>query len=340
MAELEYYYNKFSDTLITSVFFGGGTPSLMEPKTVGTIIAFIKKYFKTADDIEITLEGNPTSIEASKYKAFADAGINRASIGVQSFNNKFLKFLGREHNGDNAREAIRLAAEHFGNYSIDLIYALKGQSMADWQADLDEALKYSPNHVSLYQLTIEKGTEFYADSLKGRQLTAEEKLAEEMYDLTIQKCSESGLELYEVSNFAKPSFESKHNLNYWRFGNYIGIGAGAHGRVEQSGARYSYENVSKPEAWLTKVQGNGEARLLDLVKLNSKSLVSEYLMFGLRLAEGVELNNLLRFEGTSLDKNKLEHLQAEGLIEFTDKTIKSTDAGRRVVHSIVNYLTS
>ncbi len=230
LKEIQFYAEKGKEE-ISSIFFGGGTPSLMKPEMVAAMLEKIKKEFSVADDIEITLEANPSSYETEKFKNFKQAGINRVSIGIQSFDENILKFLGRKHDRTQAINAIESAGNIFGNFSFDLIYATPNQTLESWNRELEFALQFGSPHISLYQLTIEKGTPFFSDYNNKKFVLPEQELQTDLYNLTVEKCKANGLMRYEISNFAKPSFESKHNLNYWLYNEYIGIGPGAHGRI-------------------------------------------------------------------------------------------------------------
>ena len=270
---------------VQSIFFGGGTPSLMEPMTVAAIIEEIDKYHVFADDIEITLEANPTSIEADKFLAFRQAGVNRISIGIQALNDHDLKMLGRMHSADEARRAIEIGLNCFDRVSFDLIYARQNQSVSAWEAELNEAIGLAAGHLSLYQLTIEPGTVFGgrydAGHLKGLPTDA---LSAELYEITRNICDDAGLPQYEVSNHARPGQESRHNLIYWRYGDYLGIGPGAHGRVTTGNARWATEATVMPNDWIT---AKPEMATKDIEALSREAQVTEMLLMGLRLREGV-----------------------------------------------------
>lgn len=240
IAELDYTRNNYDcDRTLESVFFGGGTPSLMEPKTVDKILNYVHKNFNIHDDLEVTLEANPTSSEGQKFKDFHAAGINRVSIGVQSLRDSDLQFLGREHSADEAKDVITMAMSIFDRASFDLMYARPQQTIADWAVELDEALAFGVSHISLYQLTIEQGTQFFTRYKRGDFKMPHDTLAADFYDFTYDRLESAGLKAYEISNFAQPGEESRHNLAYWRYGSYIGVGPGAHGRL------YSRQHASQ-----------------------------------------------------------------------------------------------
>jgi putative oxygen-independent coproporphyrinogen III oxidase len=292
---------------IDTIFFGGGTPSLMKPEMVKAILEKVKKEFEVEKDIEVTLEANPSSSETEKFRDFKSAGINRVSIGVQSFDEDNLKFLGRRHDRKQAIHAIESAGNIFGNFSFDLIYALPAQNTDNWGKELDFALSFGSPHISLYQLTIEKGTPFYADHNKGKFKLPEEELQTELYLLTLEKCKKAGLERYEISNFAKRGFESRHNLNYWLQNDYIGIGPGAHGRIEEgdkgSGTRVATMDIHHPGNWLEAVEAKGHGTQTTEI-LSRKEILEELIFMGLRIREGIKLN---KFEELGFIKNPIKN---------------------------------
>jgi len=295
--EINYFRDLLSDKEIVSIFFGGGTPSLASPKVMEGIINELSNIADFHEDIEITLEANPTSIEAQKFKEFASAGINRVSVGIQSLNDNDLKFLGREHSAHEALKALEIAKNIFKRHTFDLIYSLPNQSLEQWNKELDTALGYAGKHLSLYQLTIEKGTRFYKDHRDGKFVMPSEDLAADMYEFTTAHMEAKGLPYYEVSNYAVPAEESKHNMCYWKYGNYLGIGPGAHGRFEQAGVKYMSQMISSPEAWMKQVNQTGVG-FQQKNKLDEASVDSEKLIMGLRLREGVDkslIKNTVKF---------------------------------------------
>jgi len=254
---LAYWLPKTQDRKVDTVFFGGGTPSLMNPQTVSDILSFIKEHWATDPDWEVTLEANPTSFEIPKFEAFREGGVNRVSIGVQSLREDDLKFLGREHTLDQARDAIRSAARIFDRSSFDLIYARPNQTLEAWRDELEEALEMAGGHMSLYQLTIERGTPFYTRHARGEFEIPEQDAAADFYDMTQQMMQSAGLPAYEVSNHARAGEESRHNLIYWRYGDYLGIGPGAHGRITMEGQKFALRDHRAPDVWLSRVQDVG-----------------------------------------------------------------------------------
>lgn len=319
LAELDKYANESKTEIkgaVTSVFFGGGTPSLMPPETTGAILERIHRHWGFANDVEITLEANPTSVEYQKFRDFKAAGVNRVSIGVQSFDAAELKFLGREHNADEARTAIKYAAEIFDNYSFDLIYALTTQTPQSWKKALTEALKLADKHISLYQLTIEQGTNFYERKVQ----IPNDVDAAEFYDVTQEVTEAYGLPAYEISNHAKPGYESRHNLTYWRYQDYLGIGPGAHGRVNG----YATVMTRSPEKWLS-------TPLDTSTKLSDQEKLEEKVMMGIRLKEGLPISLKPQLKN-------LEMLKSEGFIQETPTIITATNKGFLVLNSVIEKL--
>ena len=274
--------------MITSIFFGGGTPSLMEPETVAHVLSTLKRYWPLSDDVEITLEANPTSIESSKFQDFKDAGINRVSVGIQSLRDEQLKFLGREHNADEALRALNIANDIFDRVSFDLIYARPDQTLDQWRDELIEALAYAKGHLSLYQLTIENGTQFKTLRDSGRLVELDYDIAGDMYAMTAEIMDGAGMPAYEISNYASVGNESRHNLTYWRYQDYIGVGPGAHGRLTlPNGDRVATRTHKAPDIWMKHVTDGGHgAKPFDY--LSPRDQLEEKIMMGLRLREGIE----------------------------------------------------
>ena len=300
LRELDHYADLTAGRTVTSIFFGGGTPSLMEPATVGAIIDRVARRWPVADRLEVTLEANPTSVEADKFRAFRTAGINRVSLGIQALDDASLKFLGRQHNAAEATGAIELAARTFDRFSFDLIYARPGQTVAAWQAELARALDYAVGHLSVYQLTIEEGTAFYPLHARGDLVLPDEELAGDLYEATQSQLTAAGLPAYEISNHARPGEESRHNLTYWRYGDYVGIGPGAHGRLTLDGGKFATRAHRAPEIWLERVERDGHgAAAPDPIDRDARG--TELLMMGLRLSEGVRLARLVEETGRTLD---------------------------------------
>ncbi len=343
ISELEYFLEFTKNSKISTIFFGGGTPSLMPISLIEAILNKIYALYKVAPDVEISLEANPTSSEALKFQNFKSLGINRLSIGVQSLIDEDLKFLGRKHSASEALKTIETAKKYFNNFSFDLIYARPKQTLKSWEKELKQALKLDPPHLSLYQLTIEKGTEFfnlYRD--KKFKLADQEKLAD-FYELTDSICANANLIKYETSNYAKKEFEAKHNLNYWLYGDYIGIGAGAHARITQfDSEKHYFMTFHNPLKWLNKTleSGNGIQQKKILTK---EEIIEEILMNGLRINEAISKNIFEKYIGKNhieLFGSKLDDLRDEGLILYDADKILTTNKGAKILNSIITYLVS
>ena len=326
---------------VTSVFFGGGTPSLMEPATVGAILDRIAARWPVADGLEVSLEANPTSVEAEKFRAFRTAGVNRLSMGIQALDDTSLKFLGRQHNAAEATGAIELAARTFDRFSFDLIYARPEQTVAAWEAELTRALDYAVGHLSVYQLTIEEGTAFFPLHARGDLVLPDEDLAGDLYEATQTLLNGAGLPAYEISNHARPGEESRHNLTYWRYGDYVGVGPGAHGRLTLDGEKFATRAHRAPEIWLERVERDGHgAATPEPIDRNSRG--SELLMMGLRLHEGVARARLVEETGRDLnalvDASALDRLVTGGFLEVTDTTVRATHEGRQRLNAVLAAL--
>jgi oxygen-independent coproporphyrinogen-3 oxidase len=320
--------------VLNSIFFGGGTPSLMPPETVAAIVATARAAWPSANDLEITLEANPTSVEATRFAGYAEAGVNRVSLGVQALNDTDLKRLGRLHSAAEAVQAYEIAQKYFQRTSFDLIYARQDQTLGDWQEELNRALDLAIDHLSLYQLTIEGGTAF-GDRFAAGKLHGlpEEGLAADMYHATQEICETAGLHAYEVSNHAKPGAESRHNLIYWRYGDYVGIGPGAHGRLTIDGVRHATEASRMPGEWLARVErGSGESLR---ESLPAQEQATEFLLMGLRLSEGIDMARFERLSGTPLDADALRHLTEIGMVRVENDRLCATEAGRAVLNSVI-----
>lgn len=339
IAELRACAAETPGRVLSSIFFGGGTPSLMPPATVGAIIDEASRLWTPANDIEITLEANPTSVEIDRFREFREAGVNRVSVGIQALNDADLRRLGRLHDSREARVAIDVAQNVFDRTSFDLIYARQDQTLAQWETELQQALSLASDHLSLYQLTIEPGTVFGARFDRGqlRGLPSEDRAAD-MYELTQDICESHSMPAYEVSNHAKPGWESRHNTIYWRCGDYAGIGPGAHGRLtDASGARVSTVSLSNPAAWLAAVRSSNEsATSREALTLDNQR--TELLLMGMRLETGVELSDLRSFGGSDLPRAKVEDLVSQGLLIATEDRIRTTQAGRMVLNWLLGQL--
>ena len=335
--ELRYYASETSERVISSVFFGGGTPSLMKPSVIEKILDEIQSLWHCSKDMEVTAEANPSSSETQLFKDFRGAGINRLSIGVQSLNNQSLMFLGRLHNADDARKAIKAATKIFPRISFDLIYALPGQTPITWKKELASAIKIAEGHLSLYQLTIEPGTEFHKKRIKA----ANEDIGATLYELTQEIMDNAGLPAYEISNHAKKGQESRHNLIYWRGGDYLGIGPGAHGRITHAYKTEMMHNYREPEIWLnlaiTKKYGQQKR-----AALSKEERRNELVLMGLRLIEGISLdhfNSLTNQHLTKIiDKNRINALADQGYLTLNNTVLKTTVAGRQRLNAVLTYL--
>lgn len=339
--ELEHYAGLTPGQTVTSVFFGGGTPSLMEPGTVGAVLDSIATLWPVAAGLEVTLEANPTSVESDKFRAFRDAGINRVSLGIQALDDDALRFLGRQHNAAEATGAIALAARTFDRFSFDLIYARPGQSVAAWEAELRQALDYAVGHLSVYQLTIEEGTAFFPLHARGELVLPSEDLAGDLYEATQNLLTQAGLPAYEISNHARPGEESRHNLTYWRYGDYVGVGPGAHGRLTLDGEKFATRAHRAPEIWLERVERDGHgAAVPDLIDRTARG--TELLMMGLRLTEGIHLARLAEETDRTLDKivdsGALKRLIEGGFLNVDAERLGATHEGRQRLNAVLGAL--
>jgi oxygen-independent coproporphyrinogen-3 oxidase len=333
--EIDHWAELAPGRTVSSIFFGGGTPSLMEPRTVDAILEAIAAAWPVARDCEVTLEANPTSVEAERFRGYRAAGVNRVSLGVQSLNAADLAFLGRLHSVEEALAAVRLARETFERVSFDLIYARPGQSLADWRAELARALDHAPDHLSLYQLTIEPETPFDALERAGKLKVPDTEAARALYAETQEITARAGLPAYEISNHARPGAECRHNLLYWRYGEYAGIGAGAHGRVYGADGRVAIANEKLPEAWRDRVMSAGHGAI-EQEALTAENEADEFLLMGLRLAEGIDPARFERLRGQPLRPEQIDELEKHGLIERTaDGRLRGTREGFIVLDAVV-----
>ena len=320
---------------VSSIFFGGGTPSLMQPATVGAVLDALSRHWTIDSDVEITLEANPTSVEAGRFRGYRAAGVNRVSLGVQSLDDAALSQLGRRHTAREALDAVAIARAIFPRYSFDLIYARPGQTPAAWAAELDAAIAQAAEHLSLYQLTIEQETPFYALHQSGKLVIPDDEQARLLYDTTQETCARAGLPAYEVSNHARSGAECRHNLVYWRGHEYAGIGPGAHGRLDIDGARRATATEKRPEAWLMRVESAGHGLITD-EPLVPEEAADEFLLMGLRLAEGIDPARYAALAGRSLDPARIAILRAEGAVEETpDGRLRVTRSGFPVLDAVV-----
>ena len=320
---------------VSSIFLGGGTPSLMQPSTVAAILDSIARHWQVVPDAEVTLEANPTSVEATRFRGYRAAGVNRVSLGVQALDDASLKALGRLHSAEEALNAVAIAKSAFDRYSFDLIYARPGQTAAMWEAELRYAIGEAAEHLSLYQLTIEPDTPFYSLHKAGKLPTPDEAEARALYDVTQSVCAELGLPAYEISNHARPGAECRHNLIYWRGQEYAGIGPGAHGRLDIGAVRYATATEKRPESWLMRVEATGHGLIAD-ERLTSEERADEFLLMGLRLAEGIDPQRYQLLSGRPLDPSRIALLREEGAIAVdADGRLRVTQEGFPVLDAVV-----
>ena len=335
--ELEHMRALTGPRLVRSIFFGGGTPSLMLPATVDAVLTKIAGLWQMEEGAEITLEANPTSVEADRFKGYRAAGVDRLSLGVQSLDDAQLKFLGRLHSADEALRAIALARETFPRLSFDLIYARPGQTKEAWETELRAALAHAADHLSLYQLTIEPETAFAKLYEKGAFALPDDEEAAALYALTGEICAETGLSAYEVSNYAKPGAESRHNLVYWRYGDYVGTGPGAHGRITSDGRRIATRARKMPGGWLTEVKRAGHG-LEASEDISASEQGDEMMLMGLRLSEGVSLARHARIAGAPIAEARIAALVADELLTRDGDIIRATGEGRMVLDAVLARL--
>ncbi len=335
-SELDFFAKKIGNRKVKTIFFGGGTPSLMPLQLVEGILKKISQVFSLAENCEITLEANPTSFEGAKFKGFRDLGINRLSLGIQALNDDDLKFLGRTHSAKEAISVIENAAKIFENFSFDLIYARPKQTLDSWARELEQAMNFGTKHLSLYQLTIEKGTKFFAQFQRQEFTMPSEELSAEFYELTEKIARQNGFNSYEISNYAKKNHECKHNLVYWQGGDYIGIGAGAHSRIgglTPFNSRQAIMMIHEPLNWLKEVQKSG-AGIQNIDDINSEELLQELVLMGLRLQEGISNKIFLKFFNKNITEIfNLEKLQ--NLVEFDGEFLRIADDKRIVANAVI-----
>lgn len=329
---LEYYAELIPDKQVVSIFFGGGTPSLMDAETVRTLIDRVQSLWPVVNDLEVTLEANPTSVEINKFQAFREAGVNRVSLGVQALNDSDLRFLGRQHSVEEAFQAIRIAAEVFERYSFDLIYARPEQTLEGWRDELMRALEYARGHLSLYQLTIERRTPFYLQYSRGEFAMPDDVMSADFYHLTQDIMEEAGLPAYEVSNYAKEGQECRHNLIYWHMADYIGIGAGAHGRFTGAdGQKYAARDHAAPDIWRERVQASGHGAH-EFEVLSEQDIFLERFMTGLRLRDGVLVDR------SQLDTHNLEQACQQGWCSYEDERLILSREGMLRLNALIPFL--
>lgn len=337
-AEMAHVAGQVPGREVTSIFLGGGTPSLMRPETVAGLLDAVANHWSVAPDAEITLEANPSSVEAGRFQGYRTAGVNRVSLGVQALDDASLKTLGRLHDAAEAFTAIRIAQTTFARTSFDLIYARPGQSPDAWRAELTEAIARAAEHLSLYQLTIEPGTPFYGLAAAGKLVTPDEDVSRALYDVTQEVCAAAGLPAYEISNHARPGAEARHNLLYWRYGEYAGIGPGAHGRLVTAGGRIGTVTERAPEGWLARVEAAGHG-IAETEALDTAAQADEFLVMGLRLTEGIDPARYAVLKGRPLDEVRITALVQDGLLaRRPDGRIAATAAGAPVLNALVAEL--
>ena len=339
--ELEHYAAQTAGRVVTSIFFGGGTPSLMSPKTVAAVIDAVAVNWELLPGAEITLEANPTSVEADKFRDFRAAGVNRVSLGVQALDDTALQFLGRKHSMSEALHAVELAAFFFPRFTFDLIYARPGQTQKDWQAELRQALSFTASHLSLYQLTIEPGTAFHTFYQRGEFQMPDDETKGVLYETTQEMLEQAGMSAYEISNHARPGDESRHNLTYWRYGDYAGVGPGAHGRLTLNAEKFATRAHRAPEVWLEQVEKQGHgSHAPEIVDMRARG--QELVMMGLRLTEGISLVRLEDETGMNADQilnsRQLATLMAGDFIEQSDGILKATKDGRQKLDKLLELL--
>jgi putative oxygen-independent coproporphyrinogen III oxidase len=320
---------------VSTIFFGGGTPSLMQPGTVGAVLDAVARHWPIARDVEVSLEANPTSVEATRFRGFRTAGINRVSLGVQALDDAALKALGRLHSAQEALEAVAIARSTFERYSFDLIYARPGQTPPAWAAELKRAIEEAGEHLSLYQLTIEQETPFAALHAAGKLLIPGDDTARTLYDATQDICTSAGLPAYEISNHAWPGGKCRHNLVYWRAQEYAGIGPGAHGRLDIAAERRATATEKRPQDWLSRVESLGHGIVNDEA-LTQEQIADEFLLMGLRLAEGIDPARYARLAGRPLHPRRVALLREQGALERTpDGRLRLTLAGFPLLDAVI-----
>jgi putative oxygen-independent coproporphyrinogen III oxidase len=338
ITELKYMATRTQGRNVSSIFFGGGTPSLMPPKAVADILDAVAQLWPIQPDAEITLEANPTSVEANNFRGYRTAGVNRVSVGVQALDENDLKALGRQHTPNEALAAFKLAAQIFPRVSFDMIYARPQQTLESWKRELSRALSEQQGHMSLYQLTIEPETR-YADLYDaGKLIIPGDDLSADLYDLTQEMTEKAGLPCYEISNHAKAGHESRHNLLYWRYGEYAGVGPGAHGRLLDGAITFATATEKHPETWRTLVQSQGHGLVQDEAT-DAAAQAREMLLMGLRIDEGIDLNRYEALAGKAMDQSKITAMADFGLVEMRGNArLAATKAGRRLLNAVIAEL--
>jgi len=338
---LDYWHARYPGRRIETVFWGGGTPSLMAPASVERVLSHIAKRWPVAQNCEITMEANPTTHEAARFNGFREAGVNRLSLGVQSFQQNALDFLGRTYTVEDAERALIHIAKTFPRYSFDLIYALPGQAVSAWETELSHALSFATGHLSLYQLTFEPGTRFYQWLQSGRISSLDDDTAADLYELTVERLAEKRLNPYEISNFARPHEECRHNVVYWTGGDWIGVGPGAHGRIGQAPHRLATSEWRSPEKWLAMVEQKGQG-CEAAEELTAEETAEELVLTGLRLTSGIDRKSFKRVGGQPLDdwlpSERIGMLAAQGLALSDARGLRLTGRGRQLLDAATSFL--
>ncbi len=322
---------------VTSIHFGGGTPSLLNPKDIQTIIETLGKVWSLSTNIEIAMEANPTDYEANVWSSYSEVGVNRLSLGVQTFDDAGLTFLGRDHTGAQARQALSTALTIFPSVSLDLMFGWTGQTQDSLDQDLSLALENRPQHLSTYQLTIEPNTAFGRAAIRGDMKAVDDDQSAAFYDHIARRLKDAGYDHYEVSNFAKAGYESRHNLSYWMGEDYVGVGPGAHGRITHDGNRYATIAEAKPHDYITRVETSGLG-FAEKVNLSSEDRAEEYVMMGLRISDGLSLTQYKSLSGTPLNPTAMHNLIADGFLDQREDRLFATAKGRRVLNHITEKL--
>jgi oxygen-independent coproporphyrinogen-3 oxidase len=337
--ELEYVANLQGNARprVDTIFFGGGTPSLMNGKSVGAVLETIAQLWPVADDVEVTLESNPASVEAKRFRDYRAAGVNRLSLGAQALNDADLKFLGRLHNVAEAKRALAMAMNTFERVSLDLIYTRPEQTPRQWRDELAEALAFGTEHLSLYQLTIEPATPFATLARQGALQIPDDDSAASLYEVTQELTEAAGRPAYEISNHAAPGAECRHNLLYWRYGDYAGVGPGAHGRLQIGAKRIATSTERLPERWRQSVDRSGHG-LVEQTEIANADAAREHLLMNLRLAEGLDLAAYEQRWNVSLDRGRIAELEADGLLQQAGGMLKATPRGRLVLNGLIAAL--
>jgi len=337
--ELEWTAAKQGDArpIVETIFFGGGTPSLLQGASVARTLDAIARLWRTANDLEVTLEANPASADAARFADYRAAGVNRLSLGVQALNDKDLKLLGRLHDVAEAKAALNLAMTTFARVSLDLIYARPAQTVAEWRAELREALAFETEHLSLYQLTIEPATPFYGLHKSGTLKIPDEELAAELFEVTQELTASAGRPAYEISNHARPGAEARHNLLYWRYGSYAGVGPGAHGRLDVGGTRVATQSEKLPERWREKVRRDGHG-MVETSEVSRGDAAHEHLLMNLRLTEGIDLAAYRARWGTAPSEERIAALREDGLVAVNGERLSATPRGRLLLNRVIAAL--